>query len=132
MSEQQPQRGSRSAAEWVSFAIASVVLVAIVASIGVLWARDDQPASLAVDVSAAEQRGSGAFYVPVRVRNTGDRTAAAVQVVAELSADGDVVEEGEQTIDFLAGGDDRELLFVFTTDPGAAELDVRAASFAKP
>ena len=67
------------------------------------------------------------FAVLVRVTNHGDRTAEAVQVLAELSRKGEVIEDGEQSVDFLAGGESQELQFVFSEDPSKAELEVRAA-----
>jgi uncharacterized protein (TIGR02588 family) len=72
------------------------------------------------------------FYVRVEVDNRGDRTAQAVQVVAELTQRGEVVEEAEQTVDFLSGGEVETVEFVFTEDPASGELAVRVAGFLLP
>jgi uncharacterized protein (TIGR02588 family) len=65
------------------------------------------------------------------VRNEGDRTAANVQVSAELTV-GDRSFTGDQVVDFLSGGDDAGLTFVFSEDPAAGELDVAVAGYAEP
>lgn len=131
--EKSAQRPKRSAAEWVAFAIASAILLGVIGAVTSLWLNDDgKPATIESVVSGAPRKDGELHYVLVRVTNRGDHTAESVQVVAELSRDGEVVEEGEQSIDFLAGGETQELQFVFTEDPSTADLAVRAASFAKP
>lgn len=126
-------RADRSAAEWVAFGIAAAVLVGVLAAVGWLWVTDDgMPARVEARRSGSVRVDGDRHYVPVTVTNSGDRTASAVQVVAELSQAGEVVEDGEQLIDFLAAGETAEIEFVFSRDPGAGDLTVRAASYAKP
>jgi uncharacterized protein (TIGR02588 family) len=132
-SKESSSRPSRSPAEWVAFGIASAVLLFIVGSVALVWVNDDgRPARLEVEQSGSARKDGEQFYVTAQVANTGDRTAEGVQVHAELERDGEVVEEGDQTIDFLAGGESEEVVFVFTEDPATGELTVRAASFVKP
>ena len=58
-------------------------------------------------------------------------TAANVQVLAELIIDGDEL-TGDQTIDFLSGGEDQHLSFIFDEDPASGELSVVVTGFAIP
>lgn len=69
--------------------------------------------------------------MPVRVTNEGDKTAEAVQVVVSLQI-GDTVTDGEQIVDFLAGGDEQDLVFVFDEDPAGGTLEVKVSGFTVP
>ena len=82
---------------------------------------------------------AGIFFFPylfppppaAEVLTEGDKTAANVQVRAELTIDGETI-DGDQTIDFLSGGEDRALVFVFEQDPANGDVQVLVTSFAKP
>ena len=52
-------------------------------------------------------------------------------MVATLTV-GDEVHEGEQVVDFVAGGEEEPLVFVFPDDPGGGDLEVAVASYADP
>jgi uncharacterized protein (TIGR02588 family) len=127
------RRPVRSPAEWVAFAVASAVLLFVVGAIVSMWVDgDDRPPHVVVEQEGEIRQVGSTFYVPVTVINRGGRTAENVQVLAELSRDGEVIEDGEQAIDFLAGGETEELEFVFTEDPGSGQFTVRAGSFTRP
>ena len=133
LQEQGETRPKRSASEWVAFAIATALLLVVVGAVTRLWVTDqNRPARLEAVISGPVRVEGGAHYVLVHVTNRGDRTAESVQVIAELSNGKETIEDGEQTIDFLSGGDVTEVQFVFTQDPGSAELTVRAASYTNP
>lgn len=70
--------------------------------------------------------------MPFTIQNTGGDTAQTVQIIAELTVDGDVVEDGEQQIEFLSGGETEEGAFIFTTDPASGELTLHVASYTAP
>jgi uncharacterized protein (TIGR02588 family) len=120
----------RSTAEWVTFAVALVVVSAVIGLIAVEIPGGKRAPAPVLSVGAVEERG-GRFVVPVSVRNEGERTAAEVQVVASLTVDGDEV-EGDQVVDFLSGGEVEELEFAFDDDPADGELDVRVAGYQLP
>ncbi len=105
-------RPDRSTAEWVSFAIASAVVLAIAVTIALLWAQDSRPAVLSARL-VGEPRTSGAqTYVTAEVHNGGTLAALDVQVVAELMQGGEPTPVGEQAVSFLAGGASRTVVFV--------------------
>ena len=125
------KRPPRSAAEWTTFAVALAILLAIVGAIGVEASRPSTPADPVAKIDGRPRDLDGRFHVDVIVENRGDETAEAVQVVASLEVDGEPLETDE-TVDFLAGGDQAELTFVFEQDPAEGELSVRVAGFQNP
>jgi uncharacterized protein (TIGR02588 family) len=78
------------------------------------------------------ERVNDQFRVSFTLANDGGQTAEAVQVVAELSQNGEVIEAGEQQIDFLSVGEQEEGAFLFTQNPSQAELSIRVASYKLP
>src|SRR5688572_21118850 len=125
-------RRRRGAAERVVVAIAGAVLLAVAGAIGWLWVQPRDPAQLSVGPPELLREVDGRRYVSAVVRNDGDETAEAVQVVAELNVGGEVVADGEQVVDFLSGGETQEVVFVFDTTAPDAEILVRVASYTVP
>lgn len=122
-------RPRRSTAEWVSFAVACAVLGLVIGAIASLRiGGEPQPPAFTVRSVPARQE-AGRFHVQARVENHGDETAENVQVVAELTTPGEAPVEAEQVIDFLSGGDQEEVEFVFAEDPASGELDIEVRSF---
>jgi len=123
-------RSERTAAEWVTLAVCSAILVVVVGLI--VWQipnDDDRPAPVA-STGPVERVGDD-FHVTVLVSNSGGRTASNVQVTATLVVDG-VSTQGDQTIDFLAPNDTERMAFVFADDPASGDLDVRVSGYAIP
>ena len=119
----------RSKAEWVTFAIASAMLMVLIGLIASLW-LDGPPEPPAFEVQTLPVREvDGRFHLRASVENVGEETAESVQVTAELTAGGEPPEEAEQTIDFLSGGEKEEVEFIFTNDPGTSRLEVLVRSF---
>lgn len=125
------ERPPRSAAEWTTFAVALAILLVVVGAIGLEASRPSDPPDPIAKLDGSPRDLGGRFHVDVVVENRGDETAEAVQVVASLDVDGEVLETDE-TVDFLAGGDQAELTFVFEQDPDEGELSVRVAGFQSP
>lgn len=124
-------RGSRTGAEWTTFAVSLLIVVATMAFIAVEGLRQDRPAEPVAEVSGPIEERGGRFHVPVTVRNAGDETAESTQVVATLTLDG-TEQQSDQTIDFLSGGDREDLVFVFDDDPSKGELAVSVTGFTVP
>ena len=130
MSAAREQRPPRTTAEWVTFAVSVAVLLVVIGAILVEARRGDDPAEPVAVIGATTRRGSQ-YQVEVTVENRGDAAAASVQVTASLAHDGETT-ESDQTIDFLAGDDQEELVFVFEDNPDQGELSVEVASFSVP
>ena len=123
--------GERTTAEWVTFAVSCAVLLLIVALIAVqLVGGQDDAAPEAHRVGPVRVVG-GQHFVEVEVTNGGDVTAANVQVNASLVIDGEAT-EGDQSIDFLAGHETEDLVFVFDEAPSDGELTVAVSGYGVP
>jgi uncharacterized protein (TIGR02588 family) len=132
-SPQTEQQPPRSPAEWTTFSIALLIVAAIVGLVIYKWlTQKNIPPILAISNSGEIREVPGQFYVPFSVTNTGGETAESVQIIAELRINGEVEENGEQQIDFLASGEKEEGAFVFSRDPRKGELVVRVASYKSP
>lgn len=125
------EREPRTGAEWVALAGSCAVLGVLVLLVVLQLIGAQDPAAPTVQ-SIGESRAVGDLHhVEVTVRNEGDETAEAVQVTAALVVD-DETTEGDQTIDFLAGGEEVDLVFVFAEDPGDGDLTVEVSGFTVP
>lgn len=96
-----------------------------------------EPAALETRVRQDAIRSSGAFwYVPVEVRNAGDRAAMAVVVetALERSADseGNAPVASEITLDYLAGHERRLFYAILPVDPRGGQLSARVLSYQEP
>lgn len=123
---------SRSAAEKISFAVAFAMLVGILGLVGYLWWSDRNQEPPILEVSSGLEQRQSKYYVPFTVTNQGGETATTVQVIAELRINGELVEWGDQRIDFLSRKEEAEGAFIFVRDPGEGELTVRVASYTLP
>jgi uncharacterized protein (TIGR02588 family) len=123
----------RSAAEWVTFIVAAMILLGLVGLILFNWqTNQNRPPAFSVAVSEAVRVTNGRYYVPFAITNTGGRIARMVQVTADLDIPGEAEETGEQQIDFLSGHETKAGSFVFTHDPQQGDLVVRVASYRLP
>lgn len=133
-SKSSSSRKSAIPAEWITFAIALVIVLCVVGLVLFTWFTEDrQPPIISIvrsDESIREAQGQ--FYVPFEVKNDGGGTAESVQVIGELLINGQVEEEGEQQIDFLSGGETEEGEFIFTRNPQDGEIALRVASYKLP
>lgn len=130
--KEQSDAPSRSVAEQISFAIALVLLVGILGLVGYLWWSDRNQEPPILEISSSLEQRQSKYYIPFIVTNQGGETATTVQVIAELRVDGEIVEWGEQRIDFLSRKEEAEGAFIFLRDPSAGELTVRVASYTLP
>lgn len=130
MSASSDQAG-RTAAEWVTFAVSSLVLVVVAALVVVQLRSEETDAAPEAHRVGVVRVVDGQHFVEVAVTNTGDQTAANVQVNASLVIDGETT-EGDQTVDFLAGHETEDLVFVFDDPPSDGELTVSVTGYAVP
>ena len=107
------------------------MLAALVVVIGWLWVNDDQPARIQVHTVGVQQIGDDQLEITVDVVNSGDRTAVDVQVIGELITQDGPQQFGEQSVDFLTGGETSTVVFVAPT-VDAQSVAVRVGSFSRP
>jgi uncharacterized protein (TIGR02588 family) len=123
-------RPARTLPEWATLCGAVAVLLVVVVLIAMQIPGGEAPAAPTAELADVRRVG-GSFHVDVVVENGGDRTAADVQVSAELTV-GDETFNGDQLIDFLSGGEDVALTFVFGEDPANGELRARVTGYRAP
>jgi uncharacterized protein (TIGR02588 family) len=125
------QRATRSGPEWIIFAVSASILAVVVGVLVALAFRTADPATPAADQPGPARQVGEQFFVPVDIVNHGDLGASEVQVVAELTIDGDT-SSGDQVVDFLGGGERQQLTFVFADDPADGELEITVTGYAEP
>lgn len=125
------ERRERSAAEWVSFAVSLAIVLFVLGLLTVEAGDSDRPADPRASVSGPVEKRGGRFHIPVTVHNNGDETAENVQVRVTLDIDEEST-DGDQTVDFLAGAADADLVFVFDDDPKTGDLTVEVTGFTVP
>lgn len=125
------ENGGRTGAEWLTFTVSALILLAVVALVIVQIPKENEPPlPVARITSFAEERGDS-YVVAVVVENRGDATAENIQVTVSLETD-EGTDEGDQTVDFLAGGETHELEFLFEDNPSSGELEVRVSGYGIP
>ena len=128
-----PKATPRSLAEWISFSIALFVLSLVVGLVIYSWITvQNQPPTLTVKTRSDVRQAEGQFYVPFEVTNTGGGTVESVQVIAQLTINGQIVETGQTQIDFLSSGEVSSGAFVFNHNPAQGNLSIRVASYKLP
>jgi uncharacterized protein (TIGR02588 family) len=127
------QQQKRTPAEWVTFAIACSILSILIGLVVYNWlTKKHEPPIISVTRNTPIRESQGQFYVPFTVTNTGGETAESVQIIAELRVNGEVLESGDQQIDFLSSGETQEGAFIFSRNPSQGQLIVRSSSYKLP
>jgi uncharacterized protein (TIGR02588 family) len=118
--------------EW---AVGIVGLVLVVGTIGFLLYRavtvGSTPPDIAIRVASITQSGSG-YLVEIVVNNSGDETAAMLEIEGELKDGTEVVETSTVVIDYAPTQSSRKAGLYFTEDPRAYELSLRAVGYQTP
>ncbi len=129
--DKKSQPGGKNALEWIVFALASVLVLAvggILAYEAAVW--EDQPARLEIETGEPVTEG-GHLYLPVTVNNRGGTLAVNVNV--RVTARGT---EGERSVDlrfdFIPRGASREGRAAFPPDQDPAGLEARLAGYELP
>ncbi len=118
------QGKERTAAEWVTFSVSVLILLALVGLvIFQALTRGNKPSTIKVEPMLQEVRQSeGAFYLPITITNDGDAAVGDVEIQMSLESEGSEPETIAFTVQFLAGGESQEETVVFSADPSQGEL----------
>jgi uncharacterized protein (TIGR02588 family) len=132
--QSQNQTQKRTIAEWVTFSVASSILIGVISLVSFTWIKQpsQKPPLLIVTKNQPLRKVNGQYYIPFEVVNKGGETAASVQVIAELRLNGKVEETGEQQIEFLSRSEKETGAFIFSKNPEEGELILRVASYKSP
>jgi uncharacterized protein (TIGR02588 family) len=72
------------------------------------------------------------YLVSLKIRNSGNATAAALNVEGVVKQGGTNVETSLITVDYVAAGSERDAALFFANDPRQGELSVRAKGYIEP
>ncbi len=123
----------RSPAEWITFGIAATILSTVIGLVLYVWlGQQRQPPILSVTHKGMIRQVDGQFYVPFTLSNTGGETVESVRVAAELEINTSFKERGEQEVDFLSSGEEKEGAFIFSKNPRNGKLSLRVTSYKLP
>ena len=113
----------KSTAEWISLAVALVILLGFVGAIVWLWIHQPTgPAQFNVQRGVVRNE-TGLFYLPVTVTNTGGLAVGQVRVEGKLNHQGQQ-EITVTTIDFLPVRAQEEVVLIFRNEPSGAVVQV--------
>jgi uncharacterized protein (TIGR02588 family) len=123
----------RTDAEKVSFIISLFIISVIFFLVCLAWITgDNNPPILSVTTGKNIRQIEQQYYVPFSVINSGGETVETVEIMAELSFDGEEYETGTQEVDFLSRQEEQSGEFIFSRDPQQGELTIRVASYKLP
>jgi uncharacterized protein (TIGR02588 family) len=133
---QQSEQGSqaRTAAEWVTLGISSLIVVGLFALVTYfhLTASSD-PVIVEVQPRATETyQAGGRFYLPITVHNRGGETGEEVKVRVTLTSTDGHQETAELQVQFLAGGGASRAVVSFTGDPRQGQVEAGVVSYLEP
>lgn len=130
--DEKKQSESTPVWEWI---IAVVGLILVVGAIGSAFYSavfsKSTPPILSVTSEPPQPSGDG-FIVPFHVKNTGNRTAAAVTIEGELKSGDEVAETSTATLTYSPAHSERGGGLYFTKNPQQFNLQIRATGYQEP
>ncbi|EUB98995.1 Conserved hypothetical protein CHP02588 [Rhizobium sp. CF080] len=118
--------------EWATGMVSALVVVAMIAWVGYkAWTDEDMQPEFSIAVT--ERRPvEGGYRVAFEISNKATATAAAVTVRGEIVDGDNVVEDAEVTFDYVPAQSKSSGAILFSQDPGAREVRVRAVGYTDP
>ena len=121
----------RKLAEWVTFAISALLVLAVAGYLAFEATRDDEP-TVPIDVRVLSDQGSqknNGYVIPVEVHNRGRRTLRALQLRLSYLA-GDGSEQADDfTIDYLSEQAKQTVYIYLDRQPGESPITVRPVAY---
>ena len=119
--------------EWTSAAVGAVLAIGILVFIAIEALDSSATKPPLLEVRPTAVAGAGGFYVvEVTVANRSGQTAAAVEIEGELMQGGNPVETSNATVSYVPGHSERNAGLIFSRDPRAHQLQVRATGYEQP
>lgn len=118
--------------EWLVGLLSAGLIVFLIGWLGWKAASEvAEPPELSIKTTTMEPAGN-AFRVTFDIENGANTTASSVTVRGELLRDGEVVETGDITFDYVPAESTASGAILFVNDPSAAEVRLRAVGWADP
>ena len=129
--EQKKQKGP-SLLEWIAAGIGALITLTLVGLIVLEAAGPTAPVPVLSIKPVIFAHERGASIVQVEVTNHSSETAASLNIEGELRRGGETVETSNATLAYLPGHSTRSAGIIFSRDPRAFDLSVRATGFEVP
>jgi uncharacterized protein (TIGR02588 family) len=118
--------------EWVAGIISAVLVIGMIAWVGYeAWVQENQPPSFRVEITGKGPVTDG-YRIEFDIANLAARTAATVTVRGEIRDGGQKVENADVVIDYVPAQSKSSGALIFSDDPGARELRIRAVGYSDP
>ena len=118
--------------EWATGMVSALVVVATIAWVAYqAWTHDDMQPELSIAITERRQT-EGGYRVAFDIANKATATAAAVTVRGEILDDGNIIEDADITFDYVPAESKSSGAILFSQDPGAREVRVRAVGYIDP
>lgn len=118
--------------EWIIGGVSAVFILAVVGFVLFSGLTSTSSGAVLQVVPAEIEATGGSFRVTFRVVNSGDETAAAVEVEGVMEQEGARIETSRATIDYVPAHSRREGALLFDRDPREHRLELRAKGYADP
>jgi uncharacterized protein (TIGR02588 family) len=118
--------------EWLTGFVSAALIATLIGYVG--WnalTERMEPPEFAIEATGME-RMTGGYRITFDIENRANTTAAAVVVRGELVRGEESVETVDVTFDYVPGESQSSGAILFTTDPGSAQLTLRAIGYTDP
>lgn len=117
--------------EWVFGAIGLALFLGAILVSSINAAGVHKPPSIAIS-AGPPTAADGRFHVPYSAFNSGDETAADVQLTARLMSGNEIVEEASGAIDLLPGQATHRGGVFFMHDPAGLRIEILPLGYQEP
>ena len=118
--------------EWLTGLVSAALIATLIGYVGWNAATDVMvPPEFAIEATGME-RMTGGYRITFDIENRANTSAAAVIVRGELLRGDESVESVDVTFDYVPGESQSSGAILFSTDPGSAQLTLRAIGYTDP
>ncbi len=118
--------------EWLTGLASAALIATLIGYVGWNAATEEmEPPEFAIEATGMERVGGG-YRITFDIENRANSTAAAVIVRGELKRGDESVESVDVSFDYVPGESQSSGAILFMTDPGSAQLTLRAVGYADP
>ncbi|MBW8285167.1 MAG: TIGR02588 family protein [Rhizobium sp.] len=118
--------------EWLTGLVSAALIATLIGYVGWNAVTDEMvPPEFAIEATGME-RMTGGYRITFDIENRANTSAAAVIVRGELLRGNESVESVDVTFDYVPGESQSTGAILFSTDPGSAQLKLRAIGYTDP
>lgn len=118
--------------EWLTGLVSAALVATLIGYVGWNAATEEMvPPEFAIEATGMA-RVTGGYRITFDIENRANTTAAAVIVRGELKRADESLETVDVTFDYVPGESQSSGAILFDTDPGSAQLTLRAIGYSDP